>query len=295
MPDEYQVPDMVSNMPHEYPVPDMVSNRPGEYSVPDMISNKPGGWAFVDMIQIGQMSIRSTVTQVIINVLPVNDHAPVFVSPVKPVVLDIAETTQPGTVVVTVKAEDLDGDPIQYSIQPGGDADLYFSIDSNTGEIILVAPVNLDTKDTSSPLTPLSIILLVEAKDNLVHTTLLDVTVNFLFVNEFPPVFDPTSTAVVFENATVGQRIATVTATDNDSGPDGDVAYSLLESDVPPDMFFIHPDTGTISLACSGCLDFDIRNFYTLVIKAEDGRGEKKTRCFLMQIKLHLLILFLPQ
>ena len=85
-----------------------------------------------------------------------------------------------------------------------------FSLDPITGEIILTAPVNLDSQDIGVPLTPLSVILLVEAKDNLVHTTLLDITINFQYVNEFTPVFDATATAEVFENATQGQRIATV-------------------------------------------------------------------------------------
>ncbi|RUS71565.1 hypothetical protein EGW08_020673 [Elysia chlorotica] len=62
-----------------------------------------------------------------------------------------------------------------------------------------------------------------------------------------------------------------VSATDKDSGPDGELTYSLLASDVPVNMFQINPDNGVITLACSGCLNFDDRSFYTLVIKVEDG------------------------
>ncbi|GFS06774.1 protocadherin [Elysia marginata] len=216
--------------------------------------------------------ISSTATQVVIHVLAVNDHSPVFVRPLQPVVLNISESVEPGTVVVTVKAEDLDGDLIQYFFGSGGNPNG-----------ALIRPVNLDAEDKSVRLSPLSLVLLVEAKDNLVHTTLLDITVNFQYVNEFAPEFEATTTAGVFENATLGQRIAEVTATDKDSGPDGTLSYSLLTSDVPTNMFKINPDTGLIALACSNCLDFNEKNFYTLVIKVEDGNYSiliiRKTIC----------------
>ena len=79
-----------------------------------------------------------------------------------------------------------------------------------TGEITLVAPVDLDSEVASAPVAPLTVELLVEAKDDLVHATLLAVTVNIEYVNEFAPVFDTTSTVDVFENATLNHRIATV-------------------------------------------------------------------------------------
>ncbi|KAI8795048.1 protocadherin-16 [Biomphalaria glabrata] len=136
-------------------------------------------------------------------------------------------------------------------------------LDSSTGQLYLVKQYDLDTGAAAY------LSLVVTASDGT-HTTVMDVQIVFVFVNEFDPVFTSSPSANVQENSPSGTTITTVLATDRDKGQDGQITYSLVP--LPDSTFFlIGATTGVITLNCNKCLDYASRSGYVLVVKAEDG------------------------
>ena len=87
--------------------------------------------------------------------------------------------------------------------------------------------------------------------------------------NDSPPVFTNTTYYVeLFENATAGSQVITVTATDEDSDPNNMIFYSL--SDIS--TFIIDISTGAIRLSSSPSLDRETVDHLELTIIASDAR-----------------------
>ncbi|XP_055874669.1 protocadherin Fat 4-like isoform X2 [Biomphalaria glabrata] len=203
---------------------------------------------------------RSSLAEVVIQVLPVNDHAPSFVG--GPYVFNVLETAVAGTLVGQISAVDDDKDSINYAIRSGNE-NQDMRLDSSTGQLYLVKQYDLDTGAAAY------LSLVVTASDGT-HTTVMDVQIVFVFVNEFDPVFTSSPSANVQENSPSGTTITTVLATDRDKGQDGQITYSLVP--LPDSTFFlIGATTGVITLNCNKCLDYATRSGYVLVVKAEDG------------------------
>lgn len=90
--------------------------------------------------------VRYTEAKVIVMVTDINDNAPAFVT--RPVVVDVNETVLVGQVIIRVKAIDLDegtNGKVKYSII-SGNADRFFTIDENTGDIVLEKTLDLESK-----------------------------------------------------------------------------------------------------------------------------------------------------
>ncbi|XP_041440048.1 protocadherin 7 L homeolog isoform X2 [Xenopus laevis] len=85
--------------------------------------------------------------------------------------------------------------------------------------------------------------------------------------NDNPPVFSQAAVEVAFpENNVLGERVATVLATDADSGKNAEIAYSL---EPPMDgIFSIHPDTGDITVNI--ILDREQTDRYEFRVVAKD-------------------------
>ncbi|XP_029656906.1 cadherin-related family member 2-like, partial [Octopus sinensis] len=98
-----------------------------------------------------------------------------------------------------------------------------------------------------------------------------NVTLEILPVDEFLPQFSQQKYQVnVSEDKTVGNLI-TITATDDDSGKDGEVTYAIFGDN----SFTIDSKSGTISV--SKKLDYEKVTFYSLLVEATDGGNRKAT------------------
>ncbi|KAM4808661.1 protocadherin-7 isoform 2-T2 [Rhinophrynus dorsalis] len=85
--------------------------------------------------------------------------------------------------------------------------------------------------------------------------------------NDNPPVFSQAVVEVAFpENNILGERVATVLATDADSGKNAEIAYSLDPS--MAGIFSIHPDTGDITVNI--VLDREQMDRYEFKVVAKD-------------------------
>ncbi|XP_020644558.3 protocadherin-7 isoform X5 [Pogona vitticeps] len=91
--------------------------------------------------------------------------------------------------------------------------------------------------------------------------------------NDNPPVFGQAVLEVSFpENNAPGERVATVLATDADSGKNAEIAYSLepspLSADSPSGLFTIDPDSGDVRV--QAVLDREQRDTYEFQVTARD-------------------------
>ncbi|XP_034148189.1 protocadherin-15b isoform X4 [Esox lucius] len=207
---------------------------------------------------------RSSITSVYIEVLPPNNQSPprfhrLLYS------LEVSEAMRTGASLLSMQAEDREGDPITYSIQHG-DPHQHFELSQTSGLLLLGKPLDRESEDSYT--------LVVTASDGHPDGT-STATVNIVVtdVNDNDPVFDLPllrNLTVIEEeaNSFVGQ----VKATDPDAGVNGQVRYQLLKH---ANLFRINSN-GTIFTAVP--LDREVGDQYDLIVEAEDRAVEDPRR-----------------
>ncbi|XP_061766024.1 cadherin-related family member 1 isoform X2 [Nerophis ophidion] len=100
-----------------------------------------------------------------------------------------------------------------------------------------------------------------------------DIVIHLLDTNDNAPKFSSDYyIARIPENSPGGSNVVSVLATDPDSGPWGDVKYSIYGSGA--DLFLIQPSTGSIYTQPWASLDAEVRSKYNFYVKAEDSEGK---------------------
>ncbi|XP_072312563.1 cadherin-related family member 1a [Eucyclogobius newberryi] len=100
-----------------------------------------------------------------------------------------------------------------------------------------------------------------------------DIVINLLDTNDNTPKFTSEYyLARVPENSAGGSAVVSVKADDPDSGPWGDVTYTIYGSGA--DLFAIHSSSGLISTQPWTSLDAEVRSKYNFYVKAEDSEGK---------------------
>ncbi|KAL4711580.1 hypothetical protein ACJJTC_003597 [Scirpophaga incertulas] len=215
---------------------------------------------------------RSTSVPVHIKVLDINDHSPVFSQ--RAYKSTIAENLRldPPPAILQVLAEDKDegiNGKIEYSIVEQSESGA-FTVDSTSGIIYPAKPV----KGGSSHH------LLISATDEAGRGTrqdLVTVDVTVLAVNRHSPVFvqppqEQRQLEIPENAAEADYLIATIKATDEDSGENGRVSYYLKVDNQnvgETAEFKLDPDSG--ELRTKTFLDREHKAEYQLVIAAVDN------------------------
>ncbi|XP_065131135.1 protocadherin gamma-A4-like isoform X16 [Paramisgurnus dabryanus] len=206
---------------------------------------------------------------VIINVLDVNDNAPIIM--IKSLNSPVSENASPGTEVGIINIQDRDSEnngQVRCFIQQNVPFKLVPSIKNyyslvTTGELDreLVSDYNITITATDEGTPSLS-------STKNIHFTVAD-------VNDNPPVFkEQNYRAHMQENNKPGTSICSVSATDPDWRQNGTVVYSLLPSDVngaPVSSFLsVNGDTGVIHAVRS--FDYEqLKSFKVLVLARDNG------------------------
>ncbi|XP_077586256.1 cadherin-related family member 1a isoform X1 [Stigmatopora nigra] len=100
-----------------------------------------------------------------------------------------------------------------------------------------------------------------------------DIIIHLLDTNDNAPKFSSDYyIARIPENSPGGSNVVSVLAIDPDSGPWGEVTYSIYGSGA--DLFFIQPSTGSIYTQPWANLDAEVRSKYNFYVKAEDSEGK---------------------
>ncbi len=216
----------------------------------------------------------SDTVAIVINILDLNDNAPVFSEPNYTV--SIYENALYGTDIGYVIATDIDsGDNglVLYYLDHESE---YFQINTVTGFITSKQPLNRELNNT--------IEITVIAKDSAVNDTTLsasiNVTITVLDINDNAPVFEEIIgndyTATVSENADVNSMVLTVNAIDADIGSNADLSF-LLSGDNSDD-FHLKSVGNTVTIFVAQSLNHEGISDYNLLLSVVDnGIPSKET------------------
>ncbi|XP_044516180.1 cadherin-23 [Gracilinanus agilis] len=139
-----------------------------------------------------------------------------------------------------------------------------FDIDNATGVVVVKPGVVIDREAFFPPI--LELLLLAEDIGLLNGTAELIITI--LDDNDNRPTFTPSTLTVhLLENCPPGLSVLQVTATDEDSGLNGQVVYRIQAG--AQDRFVIHPITGVIRVG-NITIDREEQESYRLVVVAAD-------------------------
>nr|XP_046262995.1 protocadherin alpha-3-like [Scatophagus argus] len=210
---------------------------------------------------------KSGEMNILVNVLDINDNAPVFSQEAYSVMLD--ENSPVGTTVIQVNATDLDdgtnGDVV-YSFSKSVNANILklFEIDPSTGEITVKGRVDYEEKDKYE--------IEIQASDKgfAPLATEKSVIIKIVDVNDNAPEIEVTSfSSSIPEDSRPGTTVALISVNDLDSGLNGKVICSIGE-DVP---FTLSPSLQDkmYSLVTKSPLDREKQSHYDLTISAKDA------------------------
>ena len=226
-----------------------------------------------------QSSLLSTKIQIINE----NDNTPMFTG--EPYEATAMENSTMNAIVPIITLTAVDADigehgQIEYLILRGNLLK-YFTLNSTTGAI--TASNNLDRETISS------VTLVVEARDRGAPQTRSDrtnVTITILDINDNPPIFMPivndlnenstlftnlSSSVQVYKNTLLGAIVAEFRATDADIGGNAEITFTLTPTNTP----FSLSSTGTLTL--TGLLDYEVTQFYTVIITASNTGGKQSS------------------
>ncbi|XP_030622122.1 protocadherin Fat 2 [Chanos chanos] len=196
-----------------------------------------------------------------INVLDVNDNAPLFEQP--RYVLTIPESAEAETSIFQVHAMDFDKDDngaVKYSLLTFTDL---FRIDEITGEVKVTGRLDRETQ----PRYNLKIEARDQAKEDPQLLSMTELVVALEDINDNPPKFVPKVYKIkVPEDIPSGTVLLWVESYDLDLGSGGLVSYNLKNSE--NGVFLLDSSTGLLTLGKE--LDFERKQFYNLTVRAVD-------------------------
>ncbi|TSK67188.1 Protocadherin Fat 1 [Bagarius yarrelli] len=205
----------------------------------------------------------SSLANLTIAVLDVNDNPPVFER--RDYSATLGEDAAAGTAVLHVHAHSKDigtNADIYYNIR-SGNAQGHFSIETHSGAISVSQPLDFETcKDY---------FLTIEARDGGTPplTAVAMVNINITDVNDNAPIFErDVYSAIIREDANIGDAVVKVIAKDIDSQVNSDILYSIVSGD-HENQFFIEPVTGQIKV--NKPLDREMIAGYALAVRALDS------------------------
>uniref|UniRef100_UPI0037E99329 protocadherin alpha-3-like n=1 Tax=Semicossyphus pulcher TaxID=241346 RepID=UPI0037E99329 len=204
---------------------------------------------------------------ILVNVLDVNDNAPIFFKDVYSVTLN--ENAPVGTTVIQVNATDLDEGPngdVVYSFSNSMNQNILnlFNVDPVTGVITVKGLIDFEVNDIYE--------IEIEASDKGLAplTTEKSVIIKIVDVNDNAPEIEVTSfSSSIPEDSRPGTTVALISVNDLDSGLNGKVICSISE-DVP---FALSPSLQDkmYSLVTKTPLDREKQSHYDLTITAKDA------------------------
>ena len=221
---------------------------------------------FVVRVNDGGIPSLFAEVPVTINVININDNAPIFVQ--APLFLAISEATSNSTIIAVYTATDADSGPfgnVIYSIS-SPTAPLPFNINPQSGELSVDAM--LDFEQVAS----YSVNVTASNPDGLQSTT-IRTFISLKDENDNPPIFGSAIfSGNVVEHSPGGSAILTVTASDADSGDNGEIVFSIVSGN-----FFnllsidtIGDGIGVIRVAANADINREVIDRFNLTIRAND-------------------------
>uniref|UniRef100_A0A3Q1EDN5 Protocadherin-16 n=1 Tax=Acanthochromis polyacanthus TaxID=80966 RepID=A0A3Q1EDN5_9TELE len=206
-----------------------------------------------------------------IQVIDVNDNPPLFDQ--QAYRQTIPEVVYPGSFVLQVTARDKDQGPngdVRYSLLKGKNSHSdWFSIDPVTGIITTATALDFE----SEPAPSVTVIAIDGGRPPLSSTAKVDIVLQD--VNDNTPVFSSSFyNTSIKENTPAGTCFLEVSATDEDRGSFGAIAYTLgsASGSTAPTRFTIDKETGQLCTSTTLDRDEGLEKF-DLTVTATDGGG----------------------
>ncbi|XP_074530802.1 protocadherin alpha-8-like [Halichoeres trimaculatus] len=202
-----------------------------------------------------------------INIIDVNDNYPMFSTNSQSI--EVAESTLPGTKFLVLSAYDADVGKNGISTYKLNQND-HFSLSVNKGdsvsaELVLQKPLDREKQ----PVIKLTLTAVDGGTPPKSGTS--QIIIRVLDVNDNVPIFTKSlyKTSIT-ENVPIGASVVTVTATDADEGPNGDVSYSLSSKDQDHVLEIFQIDGKTGLLTVKGKIDFEEHPAFEIRVQATD-------------------------
>lgn len=215
----------------------------------------------------GGVPPRSGTASIIVNVLDINDNAPLFSQPVFAV--NVSENSAPGTVVMVLNATDLDEGSnaeliYSYTLYTSEKTQEIFSLDPNSGEIKVKGVIDYEASQSFD--------MYIQAQDRG-STPLSGHCKVMVFITDLndnhPEVTIKSLKRAVAEDVSVGTLIAVVSVSDKDSGMNGVVDLTLNQQDILP--FLLNKSSEDyFELLVSKPLDREVVSKYEIVLIVTD-------------------------
>ncbi|XP_068021783.1 protocadherin beta-15-like [Melanerpes formicivorus] len=206
-----------------------------------------------------------------VEVVDVNDNSPVF--PEKEILLNVLETTSPGSRFPLESARDKDvgSNGLQnYSLE----SNLHFSLAVKTrNDGVKYAELVLDQQLDREEQQELNLLLIATDGGSPPRSGTAQVRIVVLDTNDNTPILSREVYEVrLAENSPPGHLVVRIWATDPDEGSNGKVQYAFTQiSDGSRQLFDLNTDTGEIRVA--GNVDFEEMKKHEMMVRATDGGG----------------------
>ncbi|XP_049604776.1 protocadherin alpha-5 isoform X8 [Syngnathus scovelli] len=213
----------------------------------------------------GGTPAKSGTMTIVVNVLDINDNAPVFSQSLYKA--SVRENIEIGTSIMTLNATDLDAGQngqvfFSFSEVGRGNQNDLFAIDKTSGTITNIKNLNFEERSNFE--------IRVQASDGagFPKTSHAKLLIEVLDVNDNAPEISVTSLLhTVKEDATIGTAVALVSVLDKDGGENGHV-QSKITNDVPFKLESNYKNY--YSLVVGGPLDRESVSVYNISIIAID-------------------------
>ncbi|XP_073710574.1 protocadherin alpha-8 isoform X21 [Misgurnus anguillicaudatus] len=250
-----------------------IIDRDEDGKVPVLILQKPLDREVTKSIRLqltaldGGRPPKSGTMDITIDVLDINDNAPVFTKDTYIVMLN--ENTHVGTTILRVNATDSDegqNGEVVYALGQNVNSKLrkLFDVNPTTGDIIVTGLLDFEIKDKYQ--------IDIKASDKGIVPLSTDkiITIKIADVNDNAPQIEVTSfSKSVPEDSKLGTTVALISLSDLDSEVNGRVSCSIPD-DVPFKLMSSSQDN-TYSLVTTSALDRETISHYEVMLVAKDA------------------------
>ncbi|ELT95736.1 hypothetical protein CAPTEDRAFT_182594 [Capitella teleta] len=214
-----------------------------------------------------------------------SNSAPSF--PLQLYVKNVPEEQSPGFTIDTITASDPDeGDAgrLTYSLLAtrDGRSQNMFTIDPSSGQLTTTQSLDRESIATHH--------LQIIASDygHPSQSAYASLIIYVDDINDHAPLFEQKSyQRDVTESSSIGSTIITVRASDEDSGHNGEIEYSILNPSGPNEVFNIDPRVGSITT--NKKLDREKHASYTLQVQASDKAMVIERKTEVVQVQINVL------
>lgn len=201
---------------------------------------------------------NSNEATVIVNVLNVDDHLPMFSSSLY--LLSVRENAPRDALVGTVSCSDADNTALGIAVVYTMTSSSPFAVDGVTGEITVAGHLDLESISRYS--------IRIVCTDAAGNEAPADVTISLLPFNDFTPIFLQSRYNIsVVENSTPGTSILQVRAVDDDTEEYSAITYTIVSGN-GAGLFFV--DTASGVLRASGDVDRENTAEHVLEVQAQN-------------------------